>query len=84
MVPNQVPEKLRDLSQFKEMLISRVLLIIQVYTKPGIGCIGSRVHIVTLRHNVQKVSDILPQCPKDITITVFTFKVKITFLEIFI
>ena len=76
MVPSAVPEELQCLTNCEEMLISRALPIMNVYTKPGLGYLGYKAHIVTLPNNIQKVADILPQCPKEIPIIVFTFKGK--------
>ena len=37
MVPSAVPNELKYLTQFEEMLVSRAFVVMQVYVKPGLG-----------------------------------------------
>ena len=76
MVPSAVPEELQGLTSCEEMLISKAVPIMNVYTKPGLGYLGYKGHVVTLPNKIQKVADIFPQCPKEIPVIVFTFKDK--------
>ena len=76
MIPSPVPDELKNLTEFEQMLISRAFPIMQVYTKPGLGYLGYKGHIITLPNNVQHIADILPHCPKDLPIIAFTFEGK--------
>ena len=53
------------------MLIARVFPVMQVYMKPQYGTIIYKGHVVTLPHNLQKIADVLPNTPVDLSILVF-------------
>ena len=74
MFPGSVPLELEGLTQCEEMLIARAFTVMQVYLKPRFGSLSYRGHIVTLPHNVQNIVDILPRCPKDLPIVIFSVK----------
>ena len=64
MIPSVVPPELQNLTQCEEMLISRALPIMSVYTKPGGGYFGYKGHVITLPHNVQYIASTLPNLTK--------------------
>ena len=68
MIPSVVPPELQNLTQCEEMLISRALPIMSVYTKPGGGYFGYKGHVITLPHNVQYIASTLPNLTKDLPI----------------
>ena len=76
MIPSPVPDELKNLTECEQMLISRAFPIMQVYTKPGLGYLDYKGHIITLPNNVQHIVDILLHCPKDLPVIAFTFKGK--------
>ena len=76
MIPSPVPDELKNLTECEQMLISRAFPIMQVFTKPGLGYLGYKGHIITLPNNVQHIADILLHRPKDLPVIAFTFKGK--------
>lgn len=82
MLPSAVPVELQHLSQCEEILIARAFPIMQVYTKAG-GALGYKGHVINLPNDVQHIADVLPHCPKDIPIVVFTIKGKNEFSKEF-
>ena len=76
MIPSPVPLQLQDLTQFEEMLIARAFPVIHVYTKPKGGQRAYKGHVITLPLNVQQLADILPRCPEDLPVIVFTVNRK--------
>ena len=65
MIPSSVPEELKNLTQFDEMLIARAFPVIHVYTKPKGGQRAYKGHVITLPQDVQQLADVLPCCPSD-------------------
>ena len=76
MVPSAVPNELKYLTQFEEMLVSRAFVVMQVYVKPGLGYFGYKGHTITLPHNVQKVANVLPNIPTGLPVISFSVKGK--------
>ena len=76
MIPSAVPLELQNLTQFEEMLIARAFPIIHVYTKPKGGQRAYKGHVITLPQNVQQLADVLPRCPPDLPVIVFTVNGK--------
>lgn len=75
--PSPVPKELQGLTHFEEMLIARAFLVMHVHTKPRGGQRAYKGHvIITLPQNVQQLADVLPQCPKDPPVIIFTVNVK--------
>lgn len=58
------------------MLIARAFPVMHVYTKPRGGQRAYKGHVITLPQNVQKLADVLPQCPKDLPVIIFTVNGK--------
>ena len=73
MIPSAVPACLSGLTQVEEMLISRALPIMQVYTKPRGGQLSYKGHVITLPNNIKEIVNVLPHSPKDIPILIFQF-----------
>jgi len=48
----------------------------QVYTRPRGGQRSYKGHVLNLPHNVQRIADILPREPRDISILTFKFNGK--------
>ena len=76
MIPSAVPLELQNLTQFEEMLIARAFPIIHVYTKPKVGQRAYKGHVITLLQNVQQLADVLPRCPADLPVILFTVNGK--------
>ena len=76
MIPSPVPKELQGLTQFEEMLIARAFPVMHVYTKPRGGQTAYKGHVITLPQDVQQLADVLPRCPKDLPVIVFTIKGK--------
>jgi len=76
MIPSPVPKELQELTQFEEMLIARAFPVMHVYTKPRGGQKAYKGHVITLPQDVQQLADVLPRCPKDLPVLVFTIKGK--------
>ena len=70
MIPSELPNPLKYLTQVEEMLISGAFPVMQIYSKPRGG------QLVTLPNDVQKIADILPRHPRDIPVIVFRFNGK--------
>ena len=56
------------------MLIARAFPVMQVYIKISYETYSYKDHCVTLPHNVQSVANVLPRCPEDIPVVVFSVK----------
>ena len=54
------------------MLIARAFPVMHVYTKPRGGQKAYKGHVITLPQDVQQLADVLPRCPKDLPVIVFT------------
>lgn len=76
MIPSPVPKELQGLTQFEEMLIARAFPVMHVYTKPRGGQKAYKGHVITLPQDVQQLADVLPRCPKDLPVIVFTISGK--------
>lgn len=76
MIPSPVPNELQGLTQFEEMLIARAFPVMHVYTKPRGGQRAYKGHVITLPQDVQQLADILPRCPKDLPVIIFTINGK--------
>lgn len=76
MIPSPVPKELQGLTQFEEMLIARVFPVMHVYTKPRGGQRAYKGHVLTLPQDVQQLADVLPRCPKELPVIIFTVKGK--------
>ena len=76
MIPSPVPKELQNLTQFEEMLIARAFPVMHVYTKPRGGQRAYKGHVITLPQDVQQLADVLPRCPKDLPVIVFTVNGK--------
>lgn len=76
MIPSPVPKELQGLTQFEEMLIARAFPVMHVYTKPRGGQKAYKGHVITLPQDVQQLADVLPRCPKDLPVIVFTINGK--------
>ena len=75
-IPSPVPKELQDLTQFEEMLIARAFPVMHVYTKPRGGQRAYKGHVITLPQDVQQLADVLPRCPKDLPVVIFTVNGK--------
>ena len=58
------------------MLIARAFPVMHVYTKPRGGQRAYKGHVITLPQDVQQLADILPRCPKDLPVIIFTINGK--------
>lgn len=58
--------ELKDLTQIEEILIARVLPIMNIYCKPKGGQHAYKGHVITFPCNVQRVADVLPHLPTDL------------------
>ena len=76
MIPSAVPPELQNMTQFEEMLIARAFPVINVYTKPKGGQRAYKGHVITLPQDVQQLADVLPRCPKDVPVIIFTVNGK--------
>ena len=76
MIPSPVPHQLQNLTQFEEMLIAREFPVMHVYTKPRGGQKAYKGHVITMPHNVQQLADILPRCPEELPVLIFTINGK--------
>ena len=76
MIPSPVPKKLQDLTQFEEMLIARAFPVMHVYTKARGGQRAYKGHVITLPQDVRQLTDVLPRCPKDLPVIIFTVNGK--------
>ena len=76
MIPFPIPKELQGLTQFEEMLIARAFPVMRVYTKPRGGQRAYKGHVITLPQDVQQLADILPRCPKDLPVIIFTINGK--------
>ena len=47
-----------------------------VYTKPRVGQRVYKRYIITLPQDLQQLADILPRCPKDLPVVIFTINGK--------
>ena len=72
MIPSPVPKELHGLTQFEEMLIARAFPVMHVYTKPRGGQRAYKGHVITLPREVLQLADLLPRCPKELPVIVFT------------
>ena len=84
MIPSLVPKELQGLTQFEEMLIARAFPVMHVYTKLRGGQKAYKGHVITLPQDVQQLADVLPRCPKDLPVIVFTVNGKNNCSEDFI
>ena len=75
-IPSPVPKELQDLTQLEEMLIARAFPVMHVYTKPRGGQRAYKGHVITLPQDVQQLADVLPRCPKDLPVIIFTVNGK--------
>ena len=75
-IPFPVPRELQGLSQFEEMLIARAFPVMHVYTKPRGGQKAYKGHVITLPQDVQQLADVLPRCPQELPVIVFTIAGK--------
>lgn len=66
------------------MLIARAFPVMHVYTKLRGGQKAYKGHVITLPHDVQQLADVLPRCPKDLPVIVFTVNGKNNCSEDFI
>ena len=76
MIPFPVPKQLQGLTQFEEMLIARAFPVVYVYTKPRGGQRAYKGHVLTLPQDVQQLANVLPRCPKDLPVLIFTVNGK--------
>jgi len=76
MIPSPVPNELQGLTQFEEMLIARAFPVMHVYTKPRGGQRAYKGHVLILPQDVQQLAEILPRCPKDLPVIIFTVSGK--------
>lgn len=76
MIPSPVPKELQGLTQFEEMLIARAFPVMHVYTKPRGEQRAYKGHVITLPQDVQQLADVLPRCPKDLPVIIFTVNGK--------
>ena len=76
MIPSPVPKELQGLTQFEEMLIARAFPVMHVYTKPRGDQRAYKGHVLTLPQDVQQLADVLPRCPKDLPVIIFTVNGK--------
>lgn len=58
------------------MLIARASPVMHVYTKQRGGQRAYKVHVITSPQNVQQLADVLPQCPMDLPVIIFTVNGK--------
>ena len=58
------------------MLIARAFPVMHVYTKPRGGQRAYKGHVITLPQDVQQLADVLPRCPKDLPVIIFTVNGK--------
>ena len=84
MIPSLVPKELQGLTQFEEMLIARAFPVMHAYTKLRGGQKAYKGHVITLPQDVQQLADVLPRCPKDLPVIVFTVNGKNNCSEDFI
>ena len=75
-IPFPVPKELQGLTQFEEMLITRAFPVMHVYTKPRGGQKAYKGHVITLPQDVQQLADVLPRCPQELPVIVFTIAGK--------
>ena len=76
MTPSPVPKELQGLTQFEEMLIARAFPVMNVYTKPR-GCQRAyKGHVITNPQEIQQLGNVLPQCPQELPVIVFTIAGK--------
>ena len=52
MIPSELPNPFKNLTQVEEMLISKAFPVIQIYTKPRGGQIAYKGHVTTLPNDV--------------------------------
>lgn len=76
MIPSPIPKELQGLTQFEEMHIARAFPVMHVYTKPRGGQRAYKGHVVTLPLDVHQFADILPRCPEDLPVIIFTINGK--------
>ena len=76
MIPSHMPEELQNLTQFKEMLIACAFPVMHAFTKPRGEQTAYKGHVITLSQNVQQLANVLPRCPKELPVTVFTLDGK--------
>ena len=76
MISSPVPKELQGLTQFEEMLTARAFPVMHVYSKPRVGQRAYKGHVITLPQDVQQLADILPRCPKDLPVIMFTINEK--------
>ena len=58
------------------MLIARAFPVINVYTNSKDGQRAHKGHVITLPQSVQQLADVLPRCPKDLPVIIFTVNGK--------
>lgn len=75
MIPSSIPNELQDLTQIEEMLIARVLPIMNVYAKPG-GQRGFSGHCINLQQQVSELAQSLPRYPKHVSLLLVTMNGK--------
>ena len=54
------------------MLMARAFPVMHVYTKSRGGQKAYKGHVITLPQDVPQLADLLPSCPKDLPVIVFT------------
>ena len=58
------------------MLIAIAFPVMQVYVRKGHNAISCKKHLLTLPHNFQTLTNILPLCPQKLPVIVFVVKVR--------
>ena len=58
------------------MLIARAVPVMHAYTKPRGGQKAYKGHVITLPQDVQQLADVLPRCPQELPVIVFTIAGK--------
>ena len=76
IIPSPIPKELQGLTQFEQMLIARAFPVMHVYTKPRGGQRAYKGHVITLPQDVQQLADVLPRCPGDLPVIIFTVNGK--------
>ena len=58
------------------MLIARAVPVMHAYTKPRGGQKAYKGHVITLPQDAQQLADVLPRCPQELPVIVFTIAGK--------
>ena len=81
MIPSPVPLELQNRTQCEEVLIYCAFPVMQIWQCKckckSNTCLNYKGYIINLPHNIQNILDILPNCPKDITLIFFSLKAGI-------